>query len=322
MPASSRAGRCRHPSDAGGWTFRRAPAVTNGENLRAAGLTTAAVALFSVSDGIVKLLTVVYPPGQILFCRGLIATAFLALVVRLRGTGRFRLPWRDPATWLRSLFELGVALCFFRALAALPLAEATAVLFVFPLVLTALAALFLKEHVGGRRWAAVALGLAGVLVIVRPGTAAFDPAGLWALAAALLVAGRDLATRFVRPAVGTEAVALMTTGFTTLASLATAPFGWVVVDARATLGFAASAVLVGTAFLCLVAGTRRGDISFTAPFRYVTVPLSFLIGFLVWGYLPDRFVLAGTGLVVAAGLLVLYPERPAPQKTATPCRPT
>jgi len=287
-------------------------------NLRAAGLTAAAVSLFAVSDAIIKLLTVRYPTGQILFSRGVVAVLLIALLLCLRLPGAIRLPWRDPATWLRSACELGVALCYFQALRALPLAEATAVLFVFPVLLTALAALVLRERVGPRRWAAVAVGLLGVLIIVRPGTAAFDPAALWALAAATFIAARDLVTRWVRPAVRTEAVALMTTGLTTLASLLTAPFGWVPLEGLGALGFAASAILVSIAFLCLVAGTRTGDVSFTAPFRYVTVPLSFLLGFLIWGQLPDGYVLFGSALVVAAGLTVFWPGRRAMPVTAPP----
>lgn len=264
------------------------------------------MALFALSDTIVKLLTERYPPGQILFCRGTVAVLVLALVLGLRQRrDAFRLPWRDPATWLRSCCELGVALCFFRALGAMPLAEATAVLFVFPILLTALAAPVLRERVGWRRWLAVAAGLVGVLVILRPGTAAFDPSAGWALAAAGFIAARDLATRFLRPDARTEAVALMTTSFTTLASLATLPFGWVALEPSGAMGFAASAVLVSAAFLCLVAGTRTGDVSFTAPFRYVTVPLTFLLGFLVWGQVPDRFVVIGTVIVVASGLFVV-----------------
>jgi drug/metabolite transporter (DMT)-like permease len=274
-------------------------------NQRAAALRATAVSLFALSDAVVKLLTAAYPPGQILFGRGVFAVLLLGLVLRRRG-GPTRLPLRDPTTWLRSVFELGVAWCYFHALQALPLAEATAVLFVFPVLLTVLAALLLKEQVGRGRWSAVAAGLAGVLVILRPGTAAFDPASSWTLAAAAFIAGRDLATRFVRPTVATEAVALTTTGFTTLASLATAPFGWATPDAAGLVGFAASAALVSLAFLCLVASTRVGDVSFTVPFCYVTVPLSFTLGFLVWGQLPERFVLLGSLIVVAAGLAVLH----------------
>jgi drug/metabolite transporter (DMT)-like permease len=280
-------------------------------NLRAAGLTAAAVSLFAVSDAVVKLLTVHYPPGQILFCRGVVAVLLLMAAAHLRRRpDLLRLPWGDRASWLRAALELGAALCFFQGLQTLPLAEATAVLFVFPVLLTVLAALVLKERVGPKRWTAVALGLTGALVILRPGSAAFDPATLWPLAAAACVAGRDLVTRFVRPAVPTEAVALLTLGFGTVASLATAPFGWAIPDGWSLLGFVASAALVSVAFSCLVAGTRVGDMSFTAPFRYVTVPLAFVIGFLVWGDVPDPPVFLGTAIVVAAGLLMLRPERP------------
>ena len=277
-------------------------------NLRAAALTALAVSFFAVSDAVVKLLAVSYPPGQILFCRSILASLFLAALVRLRRAGRSRLPLDDRAAWLRALFELMATWCYFHALQRLPLAEATAVLFVFPLLLTALAALVLKERVGFARWAAVAAGLAGVVLILRPGAAAFDPGAGWALAAAAFVALRDLATRFVRPSAGTESVALMTMGFGTLASLITAPFGWVLPDAAGIVGFAATAALISVGFVAIVAGTRTGDISFTAPFRYVMVPLSFLLGYAIWGQIPDGFVLVGTAVVVLAGLLVLHPR--------------
>ena len=275
-------------------------------NLRAAGLTALAVSLFAISDAIVKLLTAAYPPGQILFCRGVFACVLLLAIVRLRRPGPIGLLLRDRATWLRSMFDFVASWSYFHALRQLPLAEATAVLFVFPLLLTALAAFVLKERVGPMRWAAVAAGLGGVLIILRPGTAAFDAGAVWALAAALSVALRDLSTRFVRPAIGTESVALMTTGFATLASLATAAFGWALPSASGLLGFVATAALITAAFVAIVAGTRTGDISFTAPFRYVSVPLSFFLGYAIWGQVPDAGVLAGSAIVVLAGLLVLH----------------
>jgi drug/metabolite transporter (DMT)-like permease len=285
---------------------RRWTAVDHRTNLRAAGLTTTAVALFAVSDAVIKLLTTTYPAGQILFCRGVFALCFLIFTIRVRRPGPIRLPLRDRATWLRSLCDFAASWSYFHALKVLPLAEATAILFAFPLTLTVLAALVLKERVGWVRWAAVAAGLLGVLVILRPGTAAFNLGAVWALGAALCIGLRDLSTRFVRPAVSTESVALATTGFATLAAVATAPFGWVLPDAAGVAGFAATAALVSVAFVMIVAGTRSGDISFTAPFRYVTVPLSFLLGYLIWGQVPDRYVLLGAAVVMAAGLLVVH----------------
>ena len=283
-------------------------------NLRAAGLTVLAMALFSVSDVVVKLLAAVYPAGQIMAWRGAMTALFLALIVATRRgerSGAVVAALRDPACWARAVCEVGVAYCFFTALAHLPIADATAVLFVFPVLLIALAAIVLRERVGPRRWAAVAAGLAGVLIILRPGTASgTDPAMVWPLAAALFVAGRDLATRFVRPGATTGAVALTTTLLTTAAGLLTlAAGGWVAVDGPGLLGFAGSAVLVAVAFLALVEGTRVGDISFTAPFRYVIIPLAFAIGWAVWGRVPDLPVVVGTAVIVGSGLLILRGDR-------------
>lgn len=284
------------------------------DNLRAAGLTVLAMALFSVSDVVVKLLTATYPAGQIMACRGAMCAVLLAAIVAARPGERLAgvvAAARDPACWLRALFEVGVAYCFFRALALLPIADATAVLFVFPVLLIAAAALVLRERVGPRRWAAVAAGLAGVLIILRPGAASgTDPAMIWPLAAAVCVAGRDLATRFVRPGAGSSSVALTTTLATTAAGLATLPFGgWEPVDGPGLLGFAAGAALVGAAFVALVEGTRLGDISFTAPVRYVIVPLAFAVGWAVWGHVPDLPVALGTVVIVGAGLVLVRSER-------------
>ena len=148
-------------------------------NLRAAGFTAGAVSLFAVSDAVIKLLTTTYPTGQILFCRGILAIAMLLLAVHLRRGVLLRLPLRDPAAWLRSLFDFGASWTYFHALRHLPLAEATAVLFSFPLILTILAALVLKERVDRTRWLAVAIGLAGVLIILRPGSNALDAGAIW-----------------------------------------------------------------------------------------------------------------------------------------------
>jgi drug/metabolite transporter (DMT)-like permease len=287
-------------------------------NLRAAGLTALAVVLFGLSDAVAKSLAAAHPPGQIIACRGLATALLLALVVAARGGGPagrgtaalasgVAAALRDRSCWARALFETGAAYCFITALARLPIADATALLFVFPLLLTVLAALVLRERVGARRWAAVAAGLAGVLVILRPGAVAFDPASLWPLAAAACVAGRDLSTRFVSPAVPSGAVALVTTCLTALAGLASLAVGagWTPVGAASLAGFAAGAALVGAAFLALVEGTRAGDVSFTAPFRYVAVPFSFLLGWLAWGQAPDALVVLGGAIVAGSGLLTL-----------------
>ena len=274
-------------------------------NLRAAALTTAAVALFAVSDAVIKLLTATYPPGQILFCRGVLASLILLGVAGRKGSAALRLPLDDRAAWLRSLIDFLVSWAYFHALAQLPLAEATVVLFVFPVLLTVVGAVVLKERVPPARWLAVALGLAGVLLILRPGSAAFSMGAVWALAAAFGLALRDLSTRFVRPTASTESLALMTTGLTTVTSLATGVGDWVTPDMPGILALAATATLVSAAFVMIVAGTRGGDLSFTAPFRYVTVPLSFALGFLIWGQAPDAAVLVGAATVVGAGLLVI-----------------
>jgi drug/metabolite transporter (DMT)-like permease len=278
-------------------------------NLRAAGMIAVAMTLFSGSDAIVKLLTTSLPSGQIMACRGvLVCLLFVPILLARRERPDLR-ALRDPANLGRGLLEVGVAWCYFNALARLPLAEATAILFVFPLLLTAAAALLLGERVRWRRWAAVLAGLAGVLVIMRPGGASWSGDALWPLAAAVCIAARDLLTRRLPPGLGSATVALTTSAIVALAGFLTLPFGWAPVGPLELGGFALSAVLVGLGFLALVEGTRRGDVSFTAPFRYLAIPLAFVMGMLVWGHVPDRWVTLGSLIVVASGLFVFYRER-------------
>ena len=138
-------------------------------------LMTIGVASLCVSDAMAKTLTQHYAPIQIMFLRNLIALPFAILIAwRMGGAGALRS--RTPmAHLLRGILWIGATVLFFTSIRYLGLAEATALIFVAPLFITAISAVFLKEQVGWRRWSAVLVGFAGVLVIVRPGTAAFEP---------------------------------------------------------------------------------------------------------------------------------------------------
>ncbi|MEM8752114.1 MAG: DMT family transporter, partial [Pseudomonadota bacterium] len=155
-----------------------------------------AAMLFSSNDMLVKLLSGGYPLHQIVFVRSIVGILMMVLIVApLEGArATLRTPrWRVHA--LRGLFVTLANLTFFTALAAMPLAEATAIFFVAPLLITGLSVVFLGELVGPRRWAAVAVGFVGVLAVMRPGSSSFQLAALLPLLAACFYAGIHILTR-------------------------------------------------------------------------------------------------------------------------------
>ena len=271
---------------------------------------TLAMLAFTLNDACMKGLAGEMPIAQALLLRGLMTVAVLGALA-WRG-GALRLPPdRADRGWLalRSLAEVGAAFFFVTALFHMPIANVTAILQALPLTVTAAAALFLGERVGPRRWAAVAVGLVGVLMIVRPGTAGFDAHAVYALLAVLAVTLREVATRRMGRGVPSFAVALAAavgvTGFAaaTLPGVETAP-----VTAQAAALLAGSAAFVIAAYLLSVEAMRAGEVSHTAPFRYTALVWSLLAGLLAFGEWPEPATLAGAAIVLAAGVFTLRRE--------------
>jgi drug/metabolite transporter (DMT)-like permease len=194
------------------------------------------------------------------------------------------------------------------SLAYLPLGDAYTLYFSAPVMLTAAAALFLREPVGVRRWAAVLAGFAGVVVAAgAPGT--WQLAALLPLLAAALSVARDFATRSVSPEVNAGTVALATAIVVTLGGLATLPFAWTPptpVELALCLAAAAGA---GAGYVLFAVALRTGELSFISPFRYAGVPAAMLLGLLVWGDVPSWRTLLGAAIIVGSGLFILRRER-------------
>ena len=283
-------------------------------------------AAFTTNDTLVKLVASTLGIGQIMFIRGVFATALMAILVwRLR---QWAPPgaMKSPAILARIVGELGGTTFFLIALSHLPLANVSAVFQALPLVITMCAALFFGEYVGPRRWAAIVVGFIGVLIIVRPGLEGFSVFSLYVLACVLCCAFRDLATRRIPADVPTGFVSLLTAGSVALFGGLIVPFsgGWVPVTGELLLQLAAAAVFVLAGYQAIIQSMRVGDISFVAPFRYVSLIWAIAAGYLVFATLPDPWMLTGAGIVVASGLYMLYRERvvgrdrPAAEAIATP----
>lgn len=276
------------------------------DNLRAAVIMIAAITAFCLNDAFMKALSARVPLGELMAVRGLFAVPLLLVALPPLG---LRLGRPDRWAVLRGLGELAVSFAFLGALRLLPLGETYTLYFAAPIMLTATAALFMGERVGPRRWAAVLVGFAGVLVVMGL-PAEWQLASALALGAAALSVARDVCTRKVGPEVGSGTVAVVTGAIVGLGGAATALAGdWVALSWREVgLCFLAALGAAG-GYFGFVAALRMGELSFIATFRYAGIPVAMLLGLLVWGDVPGTRMLAGAVLIVASGLYILWRER-------------
>ncbi len=279
-------------------------------NVRGAGFMMASMAGYVVNDTLMKLASGEVPMFQAIFVRGLIATAMILVLGGVYGVLRFRPRGRDR--WLiglRVLGEAGATFLFLTALFNMPIANATAILQVEPLAVTIGAAFFLGEKVGWRRYLAVAIGFCGVMLIIRPGSDGFTGYSLIALAAVSFMVLRDLVTPSLSPEVPSIFVTVITAlTITSTAGLACLLGPWqpMTVGQVAHLSLASLFLLVG--YLFSVMTIRIGEIGFTSPFRYSVLIWAILLGYFVFGDVPDVWMLVGSSIVVATGLYTFHRE--------------
>ena len=266
-------------------------------------------AVLVMNDAIVKSLTDSYPTGQLLFVRGLFVWPWI-LLFALRTGGLKTLRVRNlKGQALRGACVICSAFLFVTGLRHLTLTDAIAVAFTGPLFITAMAPFVLGEKVGWRRWMAVTVGFAGVLFMLRPGGDTLQWAVLFPLGAAVFGGLRDLITRRISGTETTVAVLAVTTTVVLLAGLATVPFtGWNAIQMAHIGMFAVSGVLIAIAHTLMIEAFRRGEATLVAPFKYSSLLWGTLIGYLMFGDLPDLWTIVGAVIIVASGLYVLHRE--------------
>lgn len=266
-------------------------------------------AVLTLNDGLIKLLAGTYPTGELLFIRGIFVWPWILLFVMRRG-GFASLRIRNiKGQALRGCCVIAGAFLFITGLRHLALADAIAIAFTGPLFITAMAPLVLREKVGWRRWLAVMAGFAGVLFMLRPGSDTLQWAIVFPLGAAICGGLRDLVTRRIAGTETTVAVLAVTTTAVLLAGLATAPFvDWVQPRPADIATFAASGALIAVAHSLMIEAFRRGEATLVAPFKYSALLWATLIGYLMFGELPDTWTLIGAVVIVLTGLYVLHRE--------------
>ena len=266
--------------------------------------------LFAGMDAVSKTLIVDYPIGQILWVRYAFFAAF-ATVLSLRSGGPlagFRTR-RPVLNIVRAGLLLAEIACFVVAFRYLPLADTHAIAAVYPLLITALSALVLGEFVGPRRWAAVGVGFIGVMVILRPGFAVFDPTALIPLAGASLFAVYQILTKIVARTDGMVTILLYTGWVGFAATSLVGPLQWTPPDLQGWILLPVAGALGVVGHLLLIKALELAPASVLQPFNYTLLVWATTVGFLVFGDLPDGITVAGATIVVGSGLYTWWRER-------------
>jgi len=271
-------------------------------------LATAGYGVFTIQDAIIKWLVADHTVWQILFFRSVTVTAISAVLAGRQGFRAAIVSPNRAKLMLRGVVILIAWLCYYGAARHLGLAELTTLYYAAPLFVTILSVLLLGERVHAARWAAIAIGLAGVVIAANPaGRPDFVPA-LMVLAAAALWAWSNILVRQVIALESTASQMLFSNATFVFAAGAAMPFVWqtpapVDLALMVALGFVAA---LGQ-FL-LFESFRLAPVSAVAPCEYTALVWAFLLGYLVWGDLPSRAVFVGAGVILLASLVLVASE--------------
>lgn len=286
---------------------RNASTVTGSPTVGVAWMVFGTAMIVSM-DTIAKLLAENYPVVQIVWARYVTHLAIMLILCRGEVRALFatrRLPLQIGRSALMILATLG----FFTVISLIPLATASAIMFSTPIFVTALAAPLLGESVGWRRWAGVAVGCAGALLITRPGTAAWDPAMGLALAVAVFYALYQIATRALShtdpPTTTLAYTALVGAGAMTLI----VPFFWRTPGSADALLMMLVGALGAIAHYAVIKAFTAAPASVVTPIGYTSLLWATLYGIVVFGELPDLSTYVGAGVICASALYVLHRER-------------
>ncbi|NTT84394.1 DMT family transporter [Tabrizicola fusiformis] len=282
----------------------------------------------SLNDLAIKALSGAYALHQVILIRAAIGMALVLGVIWVSRTGFRQLLTRRPGAHLFRVSIVMVSnITYFVGLSLLPLADAVATAFVAPLLVTLMSAVILGEQVGPRRWAAVGVGLIGVIVMTRPGEGVIQPAAILVLISAFCYASSHMMTRRMRDTESAMTLnffvqigfIVVSTSFGLIAGdghLAQAPGStweflfrpWIVPQTSDIWAFVATGIAVGVGGLMMSQAYRTTEAALVAPFEYIGMPMAILWGILFFGTWPDLTAWAGIALICGAGLYTLWRE--------------
>ena len=266
----------------------------------------------ATNDAVMRWVGDIVHVGQMIVVRGLFLMA--ALYVSARYVLHQEISIHQMChKWclMRGLAELGATYLFLTSLFMIPIATATTLVFLSPILLTAMSRFVFGEQVGPWRWAAVFVGFIGVLLVTTPSSDDWNPVFLLPLGAALLVALRDASTRMVAPHISSGSVTMTTAVVVFLGGLASYPFGWNDISVLSTGWLALAALIIAVSFFSIVTAFRIGEMSLIAPIQYIVILWATAYGWLIWDEVPEPRAALGGGLIIGSGLLILYRERVA-----------
>ncbi len=295
-----------------------APPPPRDQILRGIGLMVLAMALLALSDVCIKLASAHMPPGQVMILLSLGGTLLFVALARLQGISVWNRAVLHPMVMWRNLSEVVAGVGLVLALAFVPLSIFAAIMQMAPLVVTIGAWALLGEKVGLRRWMAVAAGILGMMLVVRPGMEGFTPAAFFAVIAVTALGLRDLVTRLSPP--GIPSISLSTWGFAVMI-----PVGF---PLQAVMGIPLSAdpagvwpmlgaiVVTTLGYYAITTAMRVAPVSIVAPFRYARLVFTMGLGILIFGERPDGLTLLGAAIILCAGLYTFLRERQLARRPA------
>jgi drug/metabolite transporter (DMT)-like permease len=278
--------------------------------LMAIGLLLLSVLCFSILNACAKYLTASFAASQIVWARYIFSFVFMMVVFMPRhGTRVFRVerPWSQI---VRGFLLFMSSFFYFHGLAYLPLPTAASISQSSPLIVTAFSAPFLLEAVGLRRWVAVGVGFLGALIVVRPGMAGFDWHALFIVGSTTCSAFYQLFTRKYGGSERPEASATIATIVGTVAATPFLPFEWVMPTEWWQIGmFVGLGALAGLGHYFLTIAFSRAPAAIVAPFNYTQLICAAVLGYLIFGDVPDRWTWIGAGIIIASGLYIARQEQ-------------
>lgn len=264
--------------------------------------------MFVSMDTCAKYLVSIYPTMQVVWSRYTFQVVILLVVLAPKLPTVIRTQSLKFQLF-RSLFLLGATLCFFTGLGTIQVAEASSIMFTAPLMLTAAAPFILKEKVGIRRWLSILVGFIGALIIIRPGQGALDVGAFWVLGAAACYACYQLSTRALS---GQDSV-LTTLFYSALLGAVIMSFivpSYFVMFEPKDLAIAALLGTFGTlGHFCMIKAFTHAEASKVAPYSYTNLIWATLIGFALFGTLPDVWTYIGAGIIIVSGIYIIHRER-------------
>ena len=266
------------------------------------------LALFTGGEALVKVLAKDHEIAQIVWARYIFHALITFVIfqrVGLLANAKTSRPWLHLA---RSALMLTATAFFFTALRYLPLADAVAIAFFTPIMVTALSIPILKEKVGPRRWMAIATGFVGAMIIIRPGSGAMHWAAMLPLGSALCYALYQILTRIASRSDTTNTSLFWTSAFGVVATSILVPFFWAPPSALGWAMMVVLGALYGLGHYLLIRGLELATASVLAPFFYTQIIWATLFGLLIFDQFPDMYTLAGMTIVIASGLYIWWRE--------------